>query len=349
LANWIAAAIARCSRSASSYPQPVTDTPTPHDALFKSIFGRPDLAARFLRTGLPKALVDRVAWDQLARVSEEFIVPSLAGFRTDVLFDAPDKRRALYMYMSLEHRSTGQRLLPARKLNYVNVITQRHLIDHPGEVPVVVPIVVSHAVEGYRSPRSYHELFSEDLEALGLAAVVPNFTVIVEDLALMSNAELKARGLGALLILAICALRDSRAQQRLMRDSTFWAGQLIEALRTPTGMDVIVRVLRYLRLTRPPEQFQDLNQNLLQHLPSDERAILMEITLEDMFAAQMRAEGRVEGQAEMLARQIELKFGELPDPYRRRLGAADASELLRYGTALMSAQTIEAVFAPERR
>ena len=55
-------------------------------------------------------------------------------------------------------------------------------------------------------------------------------------------------------------------------------------------------------------------------------------------------QGRNEGLTEALIRQLELKFGPLPDPYLARLRSADEALLLRWSERVLMAVTLAAVF-----
>jgi predicted transposase YdaD len=57
------------------------------------------------------------------------------------------------------------------------------------------------------------------------------------------------------------------------------------------------------------------------------------------------AEGRREGEAEVLLRQLRLRFGALPEDVTARLNTADAETLLRWSERVLSASTLDAVFA----
>lgn len=54
--------------------------------------------------------------------------------------------------------------------------------------------------------------------------------------------------------------------------------------------------------------------------------------------------GMEKGHAQMLAAQLQAKFGTLDDPVRSRLEGADTEQLLRWGTRLLTAQRMEDVF-----
>jgi hypothetical protein len=52
-----------------------------------------------------------------------------------------------------------------------------------------------------------------------------------------------------------------------------------------------------------------------------------------------------EGEAALLIRQMEHKFGQLTPAHRARIDAADAETLLIWGERVLTAQTVEEVFA----
>ena len=59
---------------------------------------------------------------------------------------------------------------------------------------------------------------------------------------------------------------------------------------------------------------------------------------------QERVLGRVEGVAELLTRQLELKFGALPEPYEEQIRQADELLLMRWSERVLMAVTLPAVF-----
>jgi predicted transposase YdaD len=58
-----------------------------------------------------------------------------------------------------------------------------------------------------------------------------------------------------------------------------------------------------------------------------------------------RLEGRREGEAEMLLRLLRLRFGTVPTEVTTRVTTADPETLLRWSDRVLSASTLEAVFA----
>jgi hypothetical protein len=60
--------------------------------------------------------------------------------------------------------------------------------------------------------------------------------------------------------------------------------------------------------------------------------------------AKGRVEGRVEGESRLLKRQLERRFGPLPEWVSVRLGSAKEDELETWSEAVLTAPTLEAVF-----
>ncbi|MGH8474399.1 MAG: DUF4351 domain-containing protein [Methylococcales bacterium] len=58
-----------------------------------------------------------------------------------------------------------------------------------------------------------------------------------------------------------------------------------------------------------------------------------------------RVEGRVEGEASLLLRLLERRFGALPEAVRQRVAAADAETLLIWGERLLDARTLEEIWS----
>ena len=97
---------------------------------------------------------------------------------------------------------------------------------------------------------------------------------------------------------------------------------------------------------------------LMALLPEEEMMTMVERLLaEDDLLAELdlpylrkirnegHAEGRQEGEAEMLLRLLRLRFGPLSTEVTERVIAADAETLLHWSERVLSAPTLDAVFA----
>jgi predicted transposase YdaD len=58
-----------------------------------------------------------------------------------------------------------------------------------------------------------------------------------------------------------------------------------------------------------------------------------------------RQEGRQEGEAALLLRQLERRFGALPDRARNRVAAADTAAIERWGLRVLDAGSLDDILA----
>ena len=87
---------------------------------------------------------------------------------------------------------------------------------------------------------------------LDLAASIPRSSLIIDDLAHLTNDALQARSLAAFQKLALWLLRDARAPRRLLQSFDTWIEAFGEAERAPAGVDAITALLTYLfQVIRP--------------------------------------------------------------------------------------------------
>src|SRR5262252_2029631 len=92
---------------------------------------------------------------------------------------------------------------------------------------------------------------------------------------------------------------------------------------------------------------------LLALLPEEEMVTMVErlLTEDDLLAElalpylrKIRDEGRQKGEAEMLLRLLQLRFGPLSTEVTARVTAADAETLLHWSERVLSAPTLDVVF-----
>ena len=60
---------------------------TPHDALFKEVFRKPEHARGALQAAMPAEIASAVDWSSLTRCPGSFVDPVLRERHTDLLFE----------------------------------------------------------------------------------------------------------------------------------------------------------------------------------------------------------------------------------------------------------------------
>jgi predicted transposase/invertase (TIGR01784 family) len=327
-------------------------TPSPHDSLFRAAFSAPERAAALLRRILPRPLVDAIRWDTLEGAQGVFVDRKLDPHATDLLFRAeligyPDE----VIYILLEHQSRVDPDMPLRCVDYVVCLCKekrKHCSAH--ELPTIVPVVVSHAVGGWRRPRSFDDMFTCRPDSLGIADHVPRFTMLHLDVTQTNNAELRSFGADAFAVATLWALREARNGESLLIQFESFADVLRAMVAGPNGRDEAHTWLRYILLVSSEVTAEALIAAVLQHAPQ-----LEELTM--TAAEQLRQEGREQGieqgieqghhrgQVELLAWQLTQRFGPIPAPYRERLADANTDQLCTLAGRILTARSLDELFA----
>jgi predicted transposase YdaD len=88
--------------------------------------------------------------------------------------------------------------------------------------------------------------------------------------------------------------------------------------------------------------YQQFRATIHEEIPEAERVTM---TIAEELMQKGRQEGRQEGRSSLLERQLTLKFGEIQAEHLQRLSTATAEQLVAYAERILTADSIEAVFA----
>jgi hypothetical protein len=339
-------------------------TSMPHDALFKAAFEHPIHAAGLLRSVLPAAAAAAIDWATLERLPGSFVDPRLTDSHTDLLFRAKLLENAEYdFYIVVEHRSTPDWQLPRRMLGYgmdcwEECHKQQRREKVVGPLPIVLPVLISHAPGGWTTPTTMQALFAPPPEQLGLAPHVPQLRLLVEDLMLRSNEDLLALDLHPFPQVALWLLRDARTPERLFANLAVWLDAMDATMASPGGPEMFVQLMSYVANVCSDEHFLQFREMIRTRIKQAEETM---ITYAEKLIAQGietgfekgreagreegREEGRQEGLTQLLEKQLTLKFGEVLPAYRAKLEHATREQIDTYAARVLTADSLAAVFA----
>lgn len=315
--------------------------PTPHDALFRAIFGRPHHAVTFARALLPTGLAELLDWSAVADPTTEMPDGRLYLFRSDLVLRVPYRNGSGHLLIGIEHQSSPDDRLPYRQLRYGILGTDRHLRE-TDELALYYPLVLSHGRRA--SPcRRLTEATSAPSAALDLlAGRVADYALDVLDLTTMREADLLRLPVTPLVRLTLLLFRFVRARDlgsRLQR----WLPHFAAVAAEPDGWDALEPVAAYLIEAGgvDPRRLADYIRTMG---PKAEEVVMS-------AAEKLRAEGRAEGYERGLAkgrrlflRQLTLRFGVLPDWVAEAVDALDEDALGVIAERIVTAPTLEAVF-----
>lgn len=323
--------------------------PSPHDALVKAIFARPEHAEGELRRLRPPELAARIDWTTLALRSGTFVDDALRGRHSDLLFSATcDGKTPVLLYLLFEHQSTDDPLMAFRLLRYMVRIWDEHLRDHPGaaKLPAVLPLVLHHSPGGWTSPTDFHALLDLDDATFPLiAAHVPSFRFLLDDVSAETDDALRARAMTALGRLVLFCLRHAREPGRFGHEIARWLGLIAEARDAPGGAEALLLIWRYIVTANNPADPQELVKQLLAVVGKQEEREIMSIA--DWYEDRGRQAGLTTGARNVLLRQLRSRFESLPEAAEARIQAGDAAQLDVWADRVLTAATLDDVLAAD--
>ena len=132
----------------------------------------------------------------------------------------------------------------------------------------------------------------------------------------------------------------------LLQNVRRWAWAIVDALKTPTGARFVTQLLNYVYEVTDEVQYDKFRETIHASIPEAERETMtMAEQLRQEGRQQGRQEGEQKGRQSLLERQLTLKFGELDDAHYQRLSEANEEQLLTYAMRVLTADSIESVFA----
>ncbi|MGE0710616.1 MAG: Rpn family recombination-promoting nuclease/putative transposase [Planctomycetota bacterium] len=130
--------------------------PSPHDALVKRVFSRPDTAAPYLASVLPAELTAVLDLAALELERGTFVDPDLSERLTDLLYLVPLRGEGkAFVYVLVEAQSTVIPDMALRLFVYLGRIWDDWRAKHPGQTrpPAILPVVLLVCLGGIQFER----------------------------------------------------------------------------------------------------------------------------------------------------------------------------------------------------
>lgn len=284
---------------------------------------------------------------QLELVEGSFVSRELRLRHTDLLFRVPlrrprNGRTHVYIYVVMEHQSTADPDMAFRMLEYMVRIWTKLRADHPRrkKLPMIIPLVVHHGARAWSTPRTLHELVDGLGEHPELRHFVPDFELLIDDLAVATNEDLMARPLAPVAQLAAWLLRDGRDAGAILAHLEVWASRFAEVVAQHP--DASAALLRYILLSGGEHSLDEVRRTILIHIPAAEAPMA---SAGEQLIQQGFLRGRLSTLRETLADLIEVRFGEPSPAVTSVIEAAQEAQLKRMLLRIATAATIEEVLS----
>lgn len=323
-------------------------TPTPHDAAFKGLLGKPEHARSVLRMMLPPAAADAIDWQSLTPVPTNLVGLELDQQHTDLLFSARwHDGSELLAYFLFEHQSAPPKTrdgpMAFRLLRYQVRIWEEWLARNPDAkaLPVIIPLVLYHGQAEWTAPRAFGDVLAVPPAIRPVVARhLVQFEYLLHDLSTISDEELRARALTAAARLTLLCFKHARSSPDFLTLLGRWMDVVGEVLGAPNGLSALAQLLCYILQVNRQVQRDELQALLTRGIgPQTEEAI---VTAGQLLIEQ----GRLQGLQEVLVRLLRKRFGAQVDAaIERRIADAPVEQVEAWTDRVLSAASLGELLA----
>lgn len=315
----------------------------PHDRFFKKAMSNKRVAQEFFDFHLPEPLKQALDKDSLKLYQESYVDSELKLAFSDILYTASFQGQTGYLYVLVEHQSSPDKLMPFRMLKYICAIMDKHLKQTgKSELPLVYPIVFHHASTPYHYSNDIKDLIAAP-KALIESYWLKPFQLI--DVGQISDEALKQRYWSGLMEFTL-----KHIFERDVLNCIIELTDILKAVDKAGDGDYITALFNYLLAAGETVKQEEVVKTLVSSLSGPTGDKIM--TLAEQLIAKGKsegylvgmAEGKAEGEAAILVRQLKRKFGVIPEQYLQHIHEADAETLLEWGERLLDATTIRDIF-----
>jgi predicted transposase/invertase (TIGR01784 family) len=325
-------------------------TPTPHDAVFKGLLGKPEHARGVLRAVVPPAVAEAIDWQTLSSVPTNFVALELGQQHTDLLFSAKWRDGTeLFAYFLFEHQSAPPKTrdgpMAFRLLRYQVRIWEEWLSRNPEAttLPVIIPVVMYHGQTAWAAARWFGDVLAMPPEVRpALARHLVQFEYLLNDLSEISDEDLRARAFTAVAKLTALCFKYARTSPNFLAILGRWMDVVGEVASAPSGLSALAQLLCYILQVNEHVQREELQELLTREIgPQTQEAI---VTAGQLLIEQGRQENLQENRQrfqQVLLRLLRQRFGSEVDGHvERRVATASIAQIETWTGRVLSAATL---------
>jgi predicted transposase/invertase (TIGR01784 family) len=324
-----------------------------HDSDYKLLFSHPEMVRDLLRDWVPGEWIAEADFSTLERVNGSYVSEDLKQRHDDMVWRLRLQDHWLWVYLVLEFQSEPDPWMALRLLVYLGLLSQ-DLVKRgelaKGKLPPILPLVLYNGLPPWRAPTEVAELFADAPPGLTTFRPRLSYHLIDEARLKLHPADSVRSAVEALfrlehgrtpddlrrVIQALDALLRDPGQEKIRRTFTAWIKSLLRRKAGASNIEEIERINDLL------EADTMLAERIESWFEEATRKGLEKGRMEGMEA------GLLKGQAGILAKLLQLRFGPLPPAAVERLSHATADELDAWAEAVLAAPSLSAVFDPSR-
>jgi hypothetical protein len=240
-----------------------------------------------------------------------------------------------HVYLLIEFQSSVETFMAVRVLTYVGLLYQDLIrageVARDGRLPAVLPIVLYNGSARWKAAEELSGLLQR--VPTGLEGYGPQQRYLLIDEGSFDDSVLACDHNLVAMLFRIENCRQRNQIEPLVRTLVEWlrdSGQ--ESLRRAFAVWLEKVILKRLS-SESVSAMDDLREA---------QAMLSEQF--DIWEEELRQEGRQEGEAKLLIRQLRKRFGELPDSVRARVSNAQPDQLEQWGERMFDVPSLGELF-----
>lgn len=300
---------------------------TPHDAVFKKVFGKPVVAAEFFQAVLPPSLAQEIDWANLTLERESFVDEELLPSASDLLFSTRMGDESALLYCLFEHQSTPDARMPLRLLGYMNRIWDRLLANgqaQPDQLPPIIPVVLFQGPRSWQPSTRFIDSLNVPHNVLHEAQrYLVDFEYALVNLSDWDPAPFQGHVFLQGVLAILKAVRDGRVDEV----APVLFPVMGEVLSRSKATGILEWILYYVVKEGPEPLFKEMRRSLRATQGSNvEKRMMTKFAQQILERGEDR--GEVKGLREAVIIFLQTRFGKIPADIREKIHAVDSRERL---------------------
>ncbi len=248
-----------------------------HDKFFKRYMSEPSVAKDFLKTFLPKKLLQEIDIESLKMSKDSYISSELTETFSDIIFDFKNSKikdgQSYKISILLEHKSYIDKNIYLQLLQY---IVNGHLSQEKSKVPLqpIITVILYHGRDVW-IPKKMIDLFDNIPKAI--KQYIPKFDAVFIDLSKFSDHELQSIG-NYFLSSALLLQKYSRTPEDLLLK----VNKIFSTLESVSSRNLIKPIIVYF-LNVTQLKIEEM-EKIIDKIPSSLKIEVMS-TYENIFSA----------------------------------------------------------------
>ncbi len=320
-----------------------------HDHSYKHLFSHARMVEDLLKGFVREEWIDKLDFSSLERVNGSYVSDDLREREDDVVWRVQWGEDWLYVYILLEFQSTVDQWMAVRIMTYIGLLYQDLIrtgqLNKENRLPPVLPVVLYSGERKWTAATDIVQLV-QDVPG-GLSRYRPRLQyLLLSERAYKDDEELQNLNN---LVAALFRLENSKDPQQLLdvviHLLQWLAGPEQDSLRRAFTV-WFSRVLFPSRITetnKPSiEELDEVKTMLAERVKEWNRESMQRGMQKGMQKGMQRGmqRGMQKGALNLLARQLEIKFGPIAPEVMIRLEQADEQQLLEWSEQILTASNI---------